>query len=212
MFQNADFKGMDFYERVKELAKLNKVTIESVANYAGITISSYNSYRIHGNLPRVDAAIKIAEALNTSLKYLVYGEGKVSTSKDKFYVPVINQKLSAGHGQAVQDEVEIHGYMEVPRNLRHYGENLALLYVEGDSMEPTLRRGDLVLCSSCGYEGEGLYAVQYNGDAYVKRVFKMSGKYIIKSDNPLYPQMEEPTGSDNIAVVGRVLYIIKKCD
>jgi SOS-response transcriptional repressor LexA len=202
----------DFYDRVKALAKLNKITIEGVANYGGISIDSYNSYRIHGTLPRADAAMKMAEALNTTLDYLVYGEGEISTIKGKFFVPVLNQKLSAGRGQPLQDEPELCGYMEVPRNLRHYGEKLAVLYVEGDSMEPTLRRGDLVLCNSCGYEGEGLYAIQYDGDAYVKRVFKQSGNYVIKSDNPLYPLREEPIGSENIAVVGRVLYIVKKCD
>lgn len=148
-----------FYERVKKLAKQKGVTIERLANSAGISIDSYNSYRIHDNLPRADAALKIAEALGVSLYFLLYGEGNPSDeSKDnRFFVPVLDQKLSAGFGQFLPDEPEIKGYMEVPKYLRQYGDKLAILSVEGDSMEPTLRRGDMVLCDSCGYDGEGLY-------------------------------------------------------
>lgn len=65
---------MDFFERVKALAKQNKTTIESVVKEAGLTIDSYNSYRRHGNLPRADEAVKIAQALNTTVEFLVTGE------------------------------------------------------------------------------------------------------------------------------------------
>ena len=200
---------MNFYERVKDLVKSStEMYLKDFIESLGISYDSYLGQKRHDNLPRADEALKIANALHTSVDYLVSGEG----SGDRFFVPVLNQKLSAGHGQMVLDDSGVKSYMEVPRYLRHYGENLAMLYVEGDSMEPTLRKGDLVLCDSCGYDGEGLYAVQYDGDAYVKRVFKQSGKFVIKSDNPLYPQMEEPVGSDAIAIVGRVRYTVKKCD
>ena len=66
--------NMDFFERVKALAKQNKTTIESVVKEAGLTIDSYNSYRRHGNLPRADEAVKIAKALNTTVEFLVTGE------------------------------------------------------------------------------------------------------------------------------------------
>lgn len=202
----------DFYTRVKALAKANKITIENVATSAGIALSSYNTNRMHDNLPRADVAVKIADTLHTTVHYLVSGEGESPDEKKKFFVPILNQKLSAGFGQQLPESQETIGYMEVPPYLRHYGENLAVLFVDGDSMEPTLRRGDLVLCDSCGYDGEGLYAIQKDGNSYVKRVYTDSGKYIIKSDNPLYPLMEEPIGSEAIAIIGRVHYKIIRCD
>lgn len=135
-----------------------------------------------------------------------------NSDTDKFFVPVLNQKLSAGYGQYLQEEPQVIGYMEVPRYLKQFGENLALLYVDGDSMEPTLRRGDLVLCDSCGYSGEGLYAIMRDGDGYVKRVYKDSGKFIIKSDNPLYPTKVEPQDSQCLGIIGRVHYVLKHID
>jgi transcriptional regulator with XRE-family HTH domain len=65
---------MDFYERVKVLAKKKKITIEAVANIAGLSIDSYNSYKRHDNLPRADEAVKIAKALGTTVEYLVEGD------------------------------------------------------------------------------------------------------------------------------------------
>ena len=171
----------------------------------------------HNRTPNIEDLKKLSEFFGVSFDYLIDGlEAKVDIStpndKSKFIVPVLNQKFSAGYGQYLQDEPKIIGYMEVPRYLKQYGERLALLYVDGDSMEPTLRRGDLVLCDSCGYSGEGLYAIMRDGDGYVKRVYKDSGKFIIKSDNPLYPTKEEPLDSQCLGIVGRVHYILKHID
>ena len=74
--------SLDFYDRVKTLAKQNKTTIESVVNSAGLTINSYNSYKRHGNLPRLDEGVKIARALGVSVEYLV--TGKETDGKKQF--------------------------------------------------------------------------------------------------------------------------------
>jgi transcriptional regulator with XRE-family HTH domain len=72
---------IDFYERVKKLAKTNKMTIETAVGQAGLSLASYNAYRRHDNLPRADEALRIAQALNTSVEYLVSGSdpGKPDT-------------------------------------------------------------------------------------------------------------------------------------
>jgi transcriptional regulator with XRE-family HTH domain len=64
---------IDFYERVKSLARKNKTTIEYVVGQAGLSLASYNAYRRHENLPRADEAAKIAQALGTTVEYLVSG-------------------------------------------------------------------------------------------------------------------------------------------
>jgi transcriptional regulator with XRE-family HTH domain len=65
---------IDFYERVKKLAKANKMTIETAVGQAGLSLASYNAYRRHENLPRADEAQKIASALGTTVEYLVTGK------------------------------------------------------------------------------------------------------------------------------------------
>lgn len=204
-----------FWNRIKNLCKETGVTQLELSEKLGYGNRNLSVKIARKSLPNVRDLEIIANTFGVSFDYLIDGveisPSVIRLESKRFFVPILNQQLSAGNGQILKDD-EITGYISVPPSIRAYGENIAALYVNGDSMEPTLRRGDLVVCDSCGYDGEGLYALKKDGDGYVKRVYKDSGKYIIKSDNPLYPLMEEPVGSDAIAIIGRVHYIIKKCD
>ncbi|MDR2759563.1 MAG: S24 family peptidase, partial [Spirochaetaceae bacterium] len=93
-----------------------------------------------------------------------------------FVVPLLDQRLSAGPGAALLEADETRALIPVPGYLARYGENIAALTVDGDSMEPTLRRGDMVVCDSCGWSGEGIYAVRMGGSGFVKRLTKAPGK------------------------------------
>lgn len=65
---------MDFYERVKNLVKDNtELTLRAFIESLGINYDSYNGQKRYNNLPRADEAVKIAEALNTSVEFLVSG-------------------------------------------------------------------------------------------------------------------------------------------
>lgn len=205
-----------FWQRVQNLCKSNGMTQRVLSEKLGYGARNLEIKIQRNSAPNIEDLKKLSEIFDVSFDYLIEGleENLKQVVKDssKFFVPVLNQKLSAGYGQYLQEEPQVIGYMEVPRYLKQFGENLALLYVDGDSMEPTLRRGDLVLCDSCGYSGEGLYAIMRDGDGYVKRVYKDSGKFIIKSDNPLYPTKEEPQDSQCLGIVGRVHYVLKHID
>jgi SOS-response transcriptional repressor LexA len=129
-----------------------------------------------------------------------------------FVVPLLDQALSAGPGAALPEADEAKALIPVPGYLRQYGENIAALTVDGDSMEPTLRRGDMVVCDSLGWSGEGIYAVRMGGSGFVKRLTKAPGKVVIISDNPKYPMREEPDGSEDFAIIGRVHCAITKVE
>jgi transcriptional regulator with XRE-family HTH domain len=129
-----------------------------------------------------------------------------------FVVPLLDQKLSAGFGQELPETDTIRGLLPAPGYLSAFGKNLAALTVEGDSMYPTLERGDLVICDSSGWSGEGIYALRMSGEGFVKRVTKAPGKVVLISDNPKYPVREEPDDSEDIDLIGRVRCAIKKIE
>jgi hypothetical protein len=129
-----------------------------------------------------------------------------------FVIPLLDQRLSAGPGTALPEADEAKALIPVPGYLRQYGENIAALTVDGDSMEPTLHRGDMVVCDSLGWSGEGVYAVRMGGSGFVKRITKRPGKVVVLSDNPRYPPQEEPEGSEDFAIIGRVHYAITKVE
>jgi phage repressor protein C with HTH and peptisase S24 domain/DNA-binding XRE family transcriptional regulator len=129
-----------------------------------------------------------------------------------FVVPLLDQRLSAGPGAALPEGDEAKALIPVPGYLARYGENIAALEVDGDSMEPTLRRGDMVVCDSLGWSGEGIYAVRMGGSGFVKRLTKRPGRVVVISDNPKYPPQEEPEGSEDFAIIGRVHCAITKVE
>jgi phage repressor protein C with HTH and peptisase S24 domain/DNA-binding XRE family transcriptional regulator len=129
-----------------------------------------------------------------------------------FEVPVLHQKLSAGTGSPLPENDEAEAFVRVPARLKRYGKNLAALTVEGDSMYPTLDRGDLVICDSCGWSGEGVYALRMSGEGFVKRITRDPGKIIIISDNPKYPIREYKDDVADFEIIGRVHCAIKNLE
>jgi phage repressor protein C with HTH and peptisase S24 domain len=131
---------------------------------------------------------------------------------DSFVVPLLDQWLSAGPGSSVPDKDDVKALITVPSYLARYGEHIAALTVDGDSMEPTLHRGDMVVCDSMGWSGEGIYGLRIGDSGFVKRITKAPGKVIIISDNPKYPIREEPEESEDFHLIGRVHCAITKVE
>jgi phage repressor protein C with HTH and peptisase S24 domain len=140
----------------------------------------------------------------------VYQESELPVGA--FVVPLLDQRLSAGKGSFLPEKDEVRALIHVPAYLSHYGDKIAALTVDGDSMYPTLHRGDMVVCDSYGWSGEGIYALRMGGSGYVKRLTKKPGKIVIISDNPKYPFQEEPEESEDIEIIGRVHCAITKIE
>jgi len=189
----------------------NRVTGILVYQY-GISID----WLLSGNGEMFIANSKSREKLldiidKSGIKQLpVYSESNLP--EGAFVVPLLDQQLCAGSGSQVPDEDASSALVRVPGYLSKYGDKVAALKVDGDSMYPTLSRGDMVVCDSCGWSGEGIYALRMSGSGFVKRLTKAPGKLIIISDNPKYPPREEPEESQDIQIIGRVHCAITKVE
>lgn len=146
---------MTFWERLESALDENNCTMADLGRKIQLSPTVIFSWKTRGSIPRADIACKTAKALNTTVEYLINGtETEIIDNKCKstFLVPVLNQELSAGKGEILPEDDFVKALIELPTFLREYGENLAGLYVHGDSMEPTLKNGDLVICNSLGWE------------------------------------------------------------
>lgn len=88
-------------------------------------------------------------------------------------------------------------------------ENIKMIKVKGDSMEPTLKDGDWVLVdiSRTIPDSDGLFLLRLAGGLAVKRVQCGLGSDIsVLSDNRKYPPL--PATLEEIPVVGRVIYTL----
>lgn len=202
---------MTFWNRLEDVLSQNNITPTELSRILGVAPSVVNAWKIRDSIPRADIAVKTAEALNTTVEYLLTGNSiKTNTSKKTFLIPILNQELSAGHGELLPDDDIVEGLVSVPLWLRkQFGTNLAALHIHGDSMSPTLNDGDMVVCDSLGWDkSDGIYAIRMNGNGYVKRIQVASGKILIKSDNPNYDTIEEPIESEAVNIIGKVRLVI----
>ena len=125
--------------------------------------------------------------------------------EDGIVIPLLENAASAGYGSEVDDNDTPVRYIQVPHHLSKYP-HLACLPVKGDSMEPTLHDGDLVVCDGGGWDGDGIYVLKTHDTAYVKRVQLKSDGYRVISDNKMYESITESV--ESLSIVGKVRAIL----
>jgi phage repressor protein C with HTH and peptisase S24 domain len=170
---------------------------------------------------------KIASELETSPAWLV-GETddpspiapRTSTVEalaeelDLAILPQFDIGLAMGPGKNLAERYEQTGIVPFARSwLRSmmsgsFGE-LFVARGDGDSMEPTLKDGDIVLIDSSQQTiraQDRIWAVVYGDLGMIKRVRRTpAGSYLLMSDNPTVPPVECHDGEMN--VIGRVVWI-----
>lgn len=132
--------------------------------------------------------------------------------RDQVLVPIYDVSAAAGAGAFVEGEqVADHLLVRADwlRELVGYlpsSDKVAIIQVQGDSMEPTLSPGDLILVERRTYTREeltdGIYVVRLEGALLVKRLQFVPGGIALISDNERY---ERQVVSD-VDVVARVIY------
>ena len=116
--------------------------------------------------------------------------------EDEEIVTLIHKNIFVGCGNGAfnDDFPEIIRRLDVPRKnlvLLFPGldvENLTLVGIKGDSMEPTLPQRALAFVDDRirHFDGDGIYAFFYDDGAYMKRLQKVPSRLIAHSDNPKY--------------------------
>jgi phage repressor protein C with HTH and peptisase S24 domain/DNA-binding XRE family transcriptional regulator len=127
----------------------------------------------------------VSEAVKRRLPVIVEGGEK------GILIPVIGQGLSAGLGFDY-DEGEVVRFIKIPAWIARKSPDLVALPIYGDSMEPTMGRGDLAVCDGGGFKDDGIYVLrdEDRGLMFCKRVVWAPGGWTIMSDNPRYEPMK----------------------
>lgn len=93
--------------------------------------------------------------------------------------------------------------------------DLALMVADGESMEPTIRAGEILLFdrSEAGLKlRDGIFIVRLEGAIMVKRLQLMPGRKLeVASDNPAFkPYTIELSDGVDFAVIGRVVFVFRR--
>lgn len=141
----------------------------------------------------------------------------VDSPDDYVTIPLCNAQGSVGGGSGVNAE-QIVDFLLFKRlwlrtELRAAPADLFLITVQGESMEPTLSKGDTVLVDRRYPQDvrDGIYALRMGGTVLIKRLQCMpGGVFKVSSDNPAYQPFEvkasELQGED-FAIIGRVVWM-----
>ena len=190
---------------------------QSIGDFAAaipMSLSGFRNWLTEDAEPKLSVLARLAEMTGCNLHWLITGEGSSGAGKEDDFTKVrrLHVQGSAGYGKTNTEEKEGEPIAFRKNWLRdHVGvaaENLSVIQARGDSMEPTIRDGALVLVNHEieRIENDGIYAISIEGDLYIKRIQKnFCGGLVIKSDNPAYAdQTIEAPESLNIKIVGLI--------
>lgn len=207
-----------------------RMTQRQMAEVLGVSSQSLSNIEAGGrSIPKSLQALMV-EKLNVNPHYLLTGEGPMFAGQEVCplapapsmatyrggglrelqetltgkLVPFLTQMVSAGPGAELQEYEDSCGLICLPEAAVK-GE-LRALRVKGDSMEPTLRPGDIVVCDQNGWQGDGVYVIRDQDSAYVKRVRRIRAGFEVISDNTVYQPWQCP--SEELVLVGRVVFCV----
>lgn len=193
-------------------------SIHAFARRADIPDSTLRQY-LRGSVPGMDKVLQLSEAAGVTLDWLVAERGAMrppehsATMTDLTMIERLDVEASAGNGALVDNEQALDFVAFQTRWLRRKGINPAavrLLNIRGDSMEPTIRDGDIALVDTSIDDiiDNAIYVLVVGNRLLIKRIhILMSGALRLISDNALYPHEDVPASeAEFVRVSGRVVW------
>lgn len=212
-----------FLLRIKKIINAKNISDTKFAESCGIKQTAFSSMFIRDSVPKSDLLEKIIKNYNINPEWLLTGEGEMFTdtkeepvrhpiktiveSIEGLLIPYLDQPVSAGFGQELLNKEDNDRYICIPDTGGK--KDLKALTVKGDSMEPTLKNGDIVVCDTGGWDGDGVYVIKTHEFTFVKRVVLQPEGYQVISDNKMYPPYQVPVSEDTV-IVGKVYCAVVK--
>lgn len=213
---------MTIGDRVKLLREKKGMTQGELAARLGYRSKSSVTHIERGrDIPR-SMVVKLADVLDTTPAFLMgWDSPDNSNSKalskipysetDSVLIPLIG-KVAAGYACCTDNNIT--EYIRADRDIISEGYEYFWLEVKGDSMEPELREGDLVLVREQEILDSACYAVVIvdDEDGLVKFVdVKKGSKITLSSVNPYYPpRVFEKTDANRVRIVGKVIEVKRR--
>lgn len=215
----------EFHARLKQERKRRGISQQVVATACGVTRTAVSNWENGNYAPTLDKLEPITEILDTDPVWLLRGKALATTATQQTgpyaIVQVIEYytRLSAGGGSFISEENK----KEIWNFSRHYLaeelhlplNKLAILEVNGDSMEPTLRSGDRVMINMADkrLSQAGLFVMfDFDGPS-VKRLELIAGTkpqmINVISDN-LALHQPHPMLAAEVQIVGRVVWVARR--
>lgn len=200
----------------------------ALSHLSGVPEGSIYRYIKGESQPKLEKLVMLSRGAGVSLDWLILGErrdaacGAVpegsavdgSGSMDDFaLVPRYNVRAAAGHGAAIEREEIVAQYAFRRDWLHRMGlqlDRLALITAQGESMEPDIRDGSMILVDMRQDQvtREGIYVLNLDGLLMAKLVQRgFNGALYIRSRHPAYREIEVPAERvAELVVIGKAVW------
>ncbi|WP_024418918.1 S24 family peptidase [Streptococcus suis] len=218
-------------KRLKKRRKEKNFSQSDIAKKLKVNRSAYHNWENEKNIPNQKNLTALAALLEVPVTYFEseynivnnflqlndfnkvlaeeYMEDLLQTQREAerkvvqlFPIEVLDEiSLSAGPGQSFADEYET---CTVYSDEEQYGYDIAA-WIEGDSMEPVYKSGEVALIRSNGFDYDGaVYALSWNDSVYIKKLYRDEDGFRMVSLNKDYPVKFIPY-EDEPRIVGLVV-------
>lgn len=211
---------------LKILRKRKNVSQKELSEYLNVSRSAYNMYESGTRSMNPAILSKLSDYFGVSIDTIL-GREEISDMpvkeivvkpeieyEDEVWVPVV-ASLHCGYGNS-GDPYTIIDRQKVPKSYKNrYGGQLVLNYATGDSMFPTIKSGDLMLCYPGNIWDDGTIVIlNINGSDTVKRIYHAyDGGIDLIPDNKNYKIVHySPKDIEElqISVLGHVITVMPK--
>lgn len=205
------------------------LTPANVAEMAGVNRSFvYDILRGRSARPGIDRLTEVARVLKVDVEWLIHGKGDVEgtppfvENPDDAFVSIAHAapRPTMGGGAVVIEDGNTPGRAYhfrrswIRDSLKANASQLRIMHLEGDSMEPTLLDGDVVLVDMdrCAPNPPGIFVLDDGMGLVAKRLEHIPNSdppaVRVISDNKHYPQYERT--ADEIHIVGRIRWFARE--
>ena len=202
--------------RIKEGLELRNLKQADLVEMTGISKGALSSYISGRYIPKQNNIYLISKALNVSEAWLMGNdvpvERRSALSANKGISINVLGRVAAGIPiEAVENIIDTE---EISEELARTGEFFGL-QIKGDSMEPKISDGDIVIVrqQSDAENGEIVIALVNGDDATCKRLRKYRDGIELISNNPAYKPMfysNEEIMSKPVKIIGKVVELRAK--
>lgn len=198
--------------RLIELRQAKGFTMKETAVKLGMPYTTYVSYEKGDREPNSEILIKLADFYNTTVDYILgVNDNPLHERSSGVIIPVLGYVKAGIPMTAIENIID---YEEISQEQARTGEFFGLM-IKGDSMEPKISEGDVVIVRKQETVENGEIAVVLiNGDdATVKKFYKTDAGIKLVSTNPTYDPFfftPDEVNSLPVSVIGKVVELRAK--
>lgn len=201
------------YEVFENILQSSNLTPYQVAKGAGVSQTMLSNWKQGKSVPTGKSLQKIAAFLNVSVDYILTGKEANQDAQPRrgVKIPVVAYVAAGLPIEAIENVID---WEEITEEMARRGTFFGLK-IKGNSMEPFINDGDVVIVRKQpdADEGDIVVALVNGNEGVCKKLAKYPGGIVLESINTTYSPMsftDQQIGDYPVTIAGKVVEIRRK--